>query len=282
MPDTVIDLLQNVAYIGCTYSLSRARREGELIPAQWSPIVGRDLFEQAQAVLRRNRRVSRGSVRPHYAFSRLLVCGECGRPLRASTNYGLSYYACRRDLAPEARCPATRRGAREDGLLAWADALFQRLDALAPEGFSEAVAGALSQPQQSPEALAQSDTTMDRLRKLYLWQHVSEPEYQRERERLEVLRADLAASTKVAAPVIPLAGIGSAWRAAAPTTRREMLAALFEGLIVIEGEITDFVPRPERAAVVVGLLQAVNEADFAKCGKGGVWFHHIVHRCRRT
>ena len=61
-----------------------------------------------------------------------------------------------------------------------------------------------------------------------------------------------------------------------------MLAALFEGLIVIEGEITDFVPRPERAAVVVGLLQAVNEADFAKCGKGGVWFHHIVHRCRRT
>ena len=85
----MIDLLQNVAYIGCTYSLSRARREGELIPAQWSPIVGRDLFEQAQAVLRRNRRVSRGSVRPHYAFSRLLVCGECGRPLRASTNYGL-------------------------------------------------------------------------------------------------------------------------------------------------------------------------------------------------
>ena len=176
MPDTVIDLLQNVAYIGCTYSLSRARREGELIPAQWSPIVGRDLFEQAQAVLRRNRRVSRGSVRPHYAFSRLLVCGECGRPLRASTNYGLSYYACRRDLAPEARCPATRRGVREDGLLAWADALFQRLDALAPEGFSEAVAGALSQPQQSPEALAQIDTTMERLRKLYLWQHVSEPE----------------------------------------------------------------------------------------------------------
>ena len=32
-----------------------------------------------------NRRVSRGTVRPRYVFSRLVVCGECGRSMRATT-----------------------------------------------------------------------------------------------------------------------------------------------------------------------------------------------------
>src|SRR5438105_8424311 len=34
--DTVIDLLRNVAYIGKTYSVSRPKRQGDLIPATWS------------------------------------------------------------------------------------------------------------------------------------------------------------------------------------------------------------------------------------------------------
>jgi hypothetical protein len=114
-------------------------------------------------MLRRNARVGRSSARPSYVFSGLLICAACGRPVRASKTYGVGYYGCRRDVADDARCPGSRKTAREDRLLPWASALFERLESMQLHDFADAVKTSGSRPRQSPEALAQRDSTVERL-----------------------------------------------------------------------------------------------------------------------
>lgn len=81
VPDTVVDIVQNVAYIGKTYSISRARREGNLIGASWDSIIDPKLFEAAKNQVVRNRRGGGWTAARarHYAFQGLLECAHCGR-----------------------------------------------------------------------------------------------------------------------------------------------------------------------------------------------------------
>jgi len=144
VPDTIVDLLQNVAYVGRTYSVSRARREGQLIAASWPAIVERDVFDRVQRVLEKNRVSGRGGVRhgeKHaYAFGGVLQCEACGRPMRALTVHGDAYYYCRRDVPSDQQCRGAHRATREVRLLPWARLLLERMDALRPEDFDQAVA----------------------------------------------------------------------------------------------------------------------------------------------
>lgn len=140
LPDTVVDTLRNVAYVGKTYSESRARRRGELIEAQWKAIVDEALFCRVQDLMG-ERHVRRAPGQREYAFARLLTCTSCGTPMRVTTTWGHAYYHCRRDVAD--RCRA--QPVRDDVLHAWACALFQRLEAIQPEAVAEAVASARAQ-----------------------------------------------------------------------------------------------------------------------------------------
>src|SRR5579859_4539510 len=51
LPDTVVDTLRNVAYIGKTYTGHRQRRQGELVAASWAPIIEAATFERVQRLL---------------------------------------------------------------------------------------------------------------------------------------------------------------------------------------------------------------------------------------
>lgn len=221
-------------------------------------------------MLKRNARVGRGTTRPRYALSRLLVCSACGRPMRASTSYGLHYYGCRRDLADDARCSGSRRTLREDRLMPWAEGLFERLDSLRPADFADKVDAARSHRRQSPEALTQLDGTLERLRKLYLWQHIAEEDYKRERARLEELRADLTAATGPPVATVQLDGIADAWKVGDPTIRHELLAALFQSLIVRDGCGRGIRTASGPRGGGDSLMDAVSRLDLAKRGKGGV------------
>jgi hypothetical protein len=170
VPDTIVDLLQNVAYIGKTYSVSRARREGQVIDASWPAIIEGELFERVQRVLAKHRFSGRGGIRRgvthSYAFAGLLQCESCGRTMRALTVHGDSYYYCRRDVPSDQQCRGAHRAIREARLLPWAGILFQRVDALRPEDFDKAVASAAGRGA-SPDAIAQVDRSLERQRKLF-------------------------------------------------------------------------------------------------------------------
>lgn len=257
VPDTVVDLLQNVAYIGKTYSVSRARREGQLITATWPAIIERDVFDRVQRVLAKNRSSGSGGVgrgvTHSYVFAGLLQCEACGRPLRALTAHNSSYYYCRRDVGTDQQCSGAHRALREARLLPWAGLLFDRIDALRPADFDKAVETA-ARRTESPEALSQVERSLERQRKLFTWGHISEDDYLREARRLKEL-ADQLRGAVPAKRAIQTKGIRDLWHHGGAGARRQLLSALFDRLIVRDDEIVEYVPRVDRAAEVIALVE---------------------------
>jgi site-specific DNA recombinase len=256
VPDTIIDVVRNVAYVGKTFSGSRGRRQGDLIPAAWPAIVDQEVFDAAQRQRERNYRG--GGWTPSrardYVFQGLLRCAHCGRPMRSKTNYSAFYYYCRNDVALGQQCLGARRGVREDHLLPWAQHLFERIDQLTPEGFEEAVEN-LNKVRQPPTALADIDRMLVRQQQLFTWGHISESEYLREHERLTTLRHELMLGT-VAEPVIEIESILDAWNSGDIAIQRQLLSTLFDGLVVRDGEVIEYIPRKDRAVDVHALITA--------------------------
>ncbi len=267
--------------MGKTYSVSRARKEGEIISGRWPTLIDQHLFDRVQAVLEANRPGPGGAPTHEYVFSRLLVCTRCGRTMRALTNYGHVYYHCRRDIANP--CPGASRTVREDKLLPWAEYLFEELDKLRPGDFTK-MRG--RRPRQAAESFAQIDLSLDRYQQMFAWGHINATEYKRHHDRLtsrrEQLEDDVAPQR-----TIKLDGVHDAWKQGSPTSKRRLLLRLFEALLVRDGQIVNYRPRSDRAQEVVDLVLAATggraEVDspvirrpgqhglaFASGGKGGI------------
>jgi hypothetical protein len=152
---------------------------------------------------------------------------------------------------------------REARLLPWASVLFERVDALRPEDFDKAVAAA-SRGHASPDALAQVERSLERQRKLFTWGHISEADYLHEAARLEELREQLKGDLP-AKRSIHIKGIRDLWEHGNADARRQLLGTLFERLIVRDGTIAEYVPRPDYAAEVIALVeQAVGPSGAIK------------------
>lgn len=105
--DTVRDMLIRVFYTGVVPYYS-TREDGQrrkrrdpvaLYPGRHPPLVPQDLYERAEVArqLRRTAPAPPGKTERHhiYPLSGLLVCGECGKPMRAAGNgQGGRYYRC--------------------------------------------------------------------------------------------------------------------------------------------------------------------------------------------
>jgi DNA invertase Pin-like site-specific DNA recombinase len=264
--DTVAQVLGNVAYSGRTYSISRRRRQGDLITAQWPALIERETFEAVQRQLRRNLRLLRPRLHAprEFTFAGLLVCADCGRRLRANSDHERTYYRCRGVDAPD-RC--TPKWARERDLLPWADELFRRLDAYRPASYAAAVEAGSEAPK--PDALEQVERTIERVAKRFEWGHTDETEYPAEHDRLQRIRAELAATAREeSTPPIALEGIHDAWQLASPARRRQMLTALFDGLHVRDGQLTGhYTPRVDQAARVAALLSRIGGTRRKRSGR---------------
>jgi DNA invertase Pin-like site-specific DNA recombinase len=249
LPDTVVDTLRNVAYVGKTYSESRAKRRGDLIAAQWPAIVDEHVFWHVQELMG-ERRVRRPVAGRSYAFGRLLYCTRCGEAMRSLTNQGSVYYHCRRDISP--RCPAPPL--REDVALAWAAALLDRLETLQPDSVAAAIRCARTGGGDRTASVEQVQASLDRLEKLFVWGHVDEGEYLSRRKQLTDLKAELSGPLSQPATRIEVAGIGQAWRVADAAQRRRLLGVFFEKLYVVDGDITKYVARRDHRDQVEALV----------------------------
>jgi len=268
LPDTVVDTLRNVAYVGKTYSASRSRRQGELIRAQWGAIVDEPTFRRAQEILNR-RRVQRSTAPRSYVFGRLLICAQCGAPMRAARwsgrGYSYSYYHCRRDVGIRCTAPAVR----EDVLIAWTDALLARINqhgerVSAGDQIARSVALAVigrDEPKRRPvvRSLTSIETALERLALSWAAGHVSDATYAIERARYESLRAEIASASVPAAPLPDYSRLLSDWRSADRTAQRRTLTRLFEALYVESGEIRHYRPRREHRVEVNGLMEKAME-----------------------
>ena len=270
--DTLAQVLGNVAYIGRTYSISRRRREGDVIPAQWPALIDQPTWTAVQRQLQAKRGrpglKAKGPGR-EYAFRGLIVCSNCGRRMHIHTDRGRTYYRCRGVEAPD-RCQGS--WAREEKLIGWGDELFGRLDAYRRSDFAQQVAAAADVKPQGPGALAQVEATIERLGKRFEWGHIDEAAYRAEYARLNVVQDELAASVTPAAPPIELDGLLDAWRTGIPAIQRELLGRLFDGLEVEDGRIVRYVPRKDREAAVAKLVDRAwpSEAEMGNRGAGEI------------
>jgi hypothetical protein len=114
-------------------------------------------------------------------------------------------------------------------------------------------------------SLSQLEATFDRLEKLFMWGHLSDEKYRAERERLEAVRADLAAASDRAPPIV-LDNILDAWNDADNQGRREMLGALFDELDVADNRIVGYKPRCDYETDVAALMECVFERRTAVRG----------------
>ena len=93
-PASVITVIRNRAYIGEIYY------RGNWYPAPHEPLVPKDLFDQAQAILteRREDRSRRASNPADYLLTGKLRCGRCGQAYVGTAAHGRSgrytYYTC--------------------------------------------------------------------------------------------------------------------------------------------------------------------------------------------
>ncbi len=210
LPDTVVDILRNPAYIAITGSEGRGKGKarGELIPARWEPIVPRATWDRAQELLDQ-RQMRRSPTGRSYAYSRLLLCATCGEALRAirASKRHHTYYACRKDVAP--RC--SERWVREDGLDRWVESIFDALGALDDQAIELAREQARKAPKQGQvQSVEGVEAALGRLAQLYGWGHLTEDHYLSQRRNMESLRDELMRSEPPADLVERIRGAGRA------------------------------------------------------------------------
>jgi Recombinase/Recombinase zinc beta ribbon domain len=269
--DTVAQLLANVAYIAKTYP-NRTHREGPLLDAQWPALIDQDTWDQVQR-FRQARYGGGGGRKPiselrSYVFQGLLRCVRCDRRMHCHWMGGRAYYNCRgNDLAK----PCGRL-VREDALLPWAEQLLMVVDAFRPDDLRDVVAGQLAEDMavRAPDAGEQVQVRLERIADLYAMGHWTRDRYLAERERLERLLEEVSAESRSDdAPFVPLGSLMEGWRTGDSKTRHDLVAAFFDELDVLDGKITTVVPRRDRAAEVMALLEKAY-AQYCPGSPGGI------------
>jgi hypothetical protein len=258
MPDTVVDTLRNVAYLGKTYDGQSSRRAGEriedfakrrselkLIKARWDAIVDDPTFRHVQRLMDgRKVATNRQSAPADYIFGRLLVCSRCGGIMRATRTQGHAYYHCRRDVAVPCESPAVR----EDVLMAWANALFERIKKRGELNIEPLppIEAATKKPRPN-RSLASIEKTLERLEVSWAAGRLSDATYKAERAKYEQLFEEVKAAPAATAPPPDYEFLTDAWRRANgdPAIYRHTLNRIFDALFVEDGEVKRYRPRAE-------------------------------------
>jgi DNA invertase Pin-like site-specific DNA recombinase len=305
MPDTVVDLLHNPAYAGLKYKTRQARRArhtSELIKAAWEPMIDRPTWDRVQRLMARKQPpVRKGEEPREYWFQGLLWCRSCGQPMRATTNHGIAYYQCRRDVSDP--CSSGSRSIHEERLRPWADHLFTTMAGLAPADFAEVIHAAKNDDRvQAVDAIRDIEQQQRRVARRYEMGHIDDAAYKERWEELERLKEQWqVAPTHGTKPRLPIANLAAGWSRATPRQRRDLLALLFEKLWIRRAHdtkwdaehgqeldvIDTYVPRSDYPMEVVGLVSALVGAEgqvsievpalrttgqhaVARSGKGGI------------
>ena len=109
---TVSRIVRNPAYIGITYfgqTIGKERKATQketwhVLPDVTPAIIGKELFEQAQAVLARSKELHPGKAQHEYTLTGFAVCSYCGSPLvGACLSKRYRYYKCRGTYATASR-----------------------------------------------------------------------------------------------------------------------------------------------------------------------------------
>ncbi|MEK6225809.1 MAG: recombinase family protein [Chloroflexota bacterium] len=225
-------------------------------------IVSPPMWESVQALMRRRGGRQDRVTRHRYVFSGITRCADCGQRLRGhfiransetsparrdQVRYEHQRNGCAVGMISERKVLA----AFDDFLRAW------RL----PTGAKVRVARYITEQRAQPDAAprrAKLEADLGRVRKLYTWGDLPEPEYLAERRRIAAAIAALPpAEPQVSDDALGLIGrVGEVWEANDAAWRRRFVDEWFEELR-IGGSGLELVPRaPYRELVYAALVEA--------------------------
>jgi DNA invertase Pin-like site-specific DNA recombinase len=260
--DNVQNLLQNVAYIAKTYSESRPKKTGDLIPATWPPIISEALFSRVQE-RRKARRLTVTNGRPRardFTFRGLLWCVHCHRRLTAQHSRGTVYYRCGSYEFPTAeRCALAKKAIREAELLPWVETIMDGLDAGNIGGRWPLKSREKVDKETASEVIAKIDRKIKRTGDRYADEELTREEYRAELAKLRRQRDAYVAMSADEPNPKELSALSAEWRKGDPPQRWEILNSLFERIHVRQapkhGEwIEGYTPRLDRAKRVRMLI----------------------------
>lgn len=204
----VRDILGHPVYIGTMVQGRQAiisykvHKRYNTDPADWymventhKPIIDRDLFDKAQALLQRDTRTAPGKQNV-YLFSGFLRCADCGKAMVRNTSKNFAYYYCRtyREKSAE-KCSkhAIRADVLEQAVLVSVQKQIELVDSLA-EMIAEINAAPVMSTQsarlnamkrQKTRELEQTNELLDGLYMDLKAGDLSREQYRRMKEKLE-------------------------------------------------------------------------------------------------
>jgi site-specific DNA recombinase len=235
-------ILGNRFYVGeLPYS---KQSEGVQLGLQ-PPIIDHALFERATRAAQANRRgsaVLRKTARPS-ALTGLAQCGRCGATMQSMRDKGSIRLLC------SARCADGSCDQVSVTIGSIEKTLIQALDAYAPPAdVAHRLAEALN--GENPDIKKQSEANRQRkkrLSNLYEWKYMTESDFHTEMSQIDhdqkVLEAT-AVRVNVEELADMLRNLGATYLEADEPTRNELLAQVFDGLLIDDQELVSVKPKP--------------------------------------
>lgn len=261
MGDSIGYMLANVAYIGKTYSESRLKRKGDLIPATWEPLIGGPLFQRVQDRLKAKRPSNTNGGPTHaraFVFRGLLYCSQCRRRLTAQHTKAGVYYRCGSyELPAGERCALALHAIREEELTPWMDRIIAALERdSAHEWLGRD--GSKVDKVTAAEAIEKIDRKIKRTGDRYAEEELTKDEYRNELARLRRQRDAYAAMAADEPDPKELAMMAQLWKAGDAAQRWTILNALFERIHIepTTRKIRGYTPRMDRV-IEVKLVLAI-------------------------
>jgi hypothetical protein len=254
--DTVKDILIRPFYAGLVeyHGLdprTGKRRTSPLIVrhGKHQPLVSPELFQRCQDVRRSRGKASGCQVRDHstlvYPLAGILMCAECGTPLRSQSLNGLRYYRCRTRIQRKEGC--TQRAVRADAVEAAVDGLMARL--VLPAEIGQRVSAYLVRDEglEAMEVRKQAlQADLARAQELYLAGDIGRDRYDRARAEFQRSMGELQPEGCAGAGTVQplLSDFGALWALATPLERKGLLAAAFRQVWVRDGQVVGYEAAP--------------------------------------
>jgi site-specific DNA recombinase len=249
--DTIQDILTRPFYAGLVeyYGVdprTGKRRTKPLIvrQGQHQPLVSLELYQQCQDVRRSRGKAcnsrAKGRRTAVYPLAGILVCGECGAPLRSSSINGARYYRCRTRIQRKDGC--SQLSVRAEAVEPVVDDLMT--DLVLPGTVRERVEAYVVRDEglEAIEMRKQAlQAEFERAQELYLSGDIDRSRYDRARAEYNRTMAELRPDTHAGAEFVRplLDDFRMLWRKASPLEQKGLLSTVFREVRVRDGQIVD-------------------------------------------
>lgn len=250
--DTVKDILTRPFYVGRieyygTDPRTGKRRRTPVIVRQGEhqPLISLGLFQKCQDVRQARGKAARSRANHRqtavYPLAGIVVCNECGAPMRASSIRGTRYYRCRTRIQRKEGC--SQLSARAAAVEPVAASIVREL--VLTQDLKQRTAAYMANDQRLEALDVQKrrlQAEFKRAQELYMDGDIERSRYERAKSDFEREMAQLCPETHIDMELVGplLQDFGAIWALATPLERKGLLATIIREIRIQDGAVVSF------------------------------------------